>query len=123
LALSDPISITTSAGAQTLNGVSNIANGKTYRSSDGNTTIAVVHNYGNNRNQHRSRLDVAIIAANPFDSTVNAFYSMSTSFLVDVGTKNPGFTVANQVTNVAAHFGFYTASTNAQLVKLLGGES
>lgn len=123
MALPDPISITTSVGATTLNGVSNVANGKTYKAADGNTTLTVSHNYGNNRNQHRSRLDVAIIAANPFDSTLNAVYSMSTSFLSDVGSKVAGFTVAQQVTNIAAHFGLYTASTNANLVKLQGGES
>jgi len=108
MALSDPISITTSDGAKTLNGVSFVANGKTYRSADGYTTLTVSHNYGNNRNQHRSRLDVAIVAANPFDSSVNAIYSMSTSFFSDIGAKVPGFTVAQQVTNIAAHFGLYT---------------
>ena len=120
MAFSDPQSVTIVGGATSLPRISSGTNQGVFGSSDGYNKLTVATTYGS-RTRHTARLDLAKVAANPFDSTLNAKYSMSAYIVFDVPTV--GYTIADMVTNSAGLCTWLTASTNANLTKLMGGES
>lgn len=91
-----------------------------FTSNDGLTTLAVRHTRGR-RNRHVVRVDYAKVAADPFQTAVNARYSMSAQLHVDVPLV--GFTVAEQKAVVDALVAYLTASTGARVTQLLGSEN
>jgi len=120
MSFADPQSVTIVGGATSLPRVASGNNSGVFQSSDGYNRLSISHTYGN-RVRRVIRLDLAKVAANPFDSSVNAKYSMSAYLTIDVPTV--GYTVADEVTNVAGLASFLTASTNAKLTQLMGGEN
>jgi ethanolamine transporter EutH len=80
----------------------------------------VSDSYGK-RTRRTARLDLRKIAVDPFSSSLNAQYSMSAYVVIDVPTV--GYTLADEVTNTAGLLTWLTASTNAKLTQLMGGET
>ena len=121
MAFADPQSVTIWGGAVSLPRTSSGANVGAFTSADGLTKLSVGSQYGSSRIRRTARLDLSKVAANPFDSSVNARYSMSAYVVVDVPVV--GYVVAEEITNVAGLMGWATASSNTNLTHLLGGEN
>lgn len=120
MAFSDPQSVTIGGTAISLPRTSSGANEGGFTSNDGLTTIKVSHTQGR-RNRHVIRLDVAKVAADPFQTAVNARYSMSVQLHVDVPVV--GYTIAEQKAAVDALVAYLAGSTGARVTQLLGGEN
>jgi hypothetical protein len=118
MAFADPITVNDGT-AHTLARTGFSANGGTFRSADGLFDVAISHSYGK-RNRTIARLNVKKIAADPLLAGVNVQASMSAYLVIDAPVT--GFSSAEQVSEAAALCTWLTASTNAQLVKLVGGE-
>lgn len=121
MALTDPQSITIATVANSLARVSSVENGSSYRKDDGTVKLKITHNPGKTRTRRQARFDFSKITADPFIETVNREVGMS----VFIGTDAPnvGFSITEQKDYVAAVVAWLTASSNANLIKLLGGES
>jgi len=119
MAFADPITINDGT-ARTLARTGFTANGGSFRSADGLYNVTVSHSYAK-RNRTVARLDVTKVAADPLLAGVNVQASMSAYLVIDSPTT--GFSSTEQVTEAAALMSWLTASTNAGLVKLVGGEN
>lgn len=91
-----------------------------FKSNDANTQIQISHQYAK-RNRHTARLNFQKIAPDPLVSSSNILYSMSTYLVVDV--PKTGFTVVEASDVVKALNNWLSATSFANLTKLLGGES
>lgn len=91
-----------------------------YSTNDGNVSISVRHFYAK-RNRHTVQFKLTKIAPDPLISAQNIVYSATVGISFDV--PRTGFTVAEIVALAAGSFGNLTASTNANLTKVVGGES
>jgi hypothetical protein len=120
MAFADPQSITVVGGAVSLPRVSSGVNQGIFRSADNNTVLTVADSYGK-RTRRTARLDLFKIATDPYSSTLNTRFSMSAYVVIDVPTV--GYTLADEVTNTAGILTWLTASTNAKLTQLMGGET
>lgn len=120
MSFADPQSVTIVGGATSFPRVSSGVNIGAFQSADGYNKLSVGSQYGN-RTRRTARLDLSKVAANPFDSTLNAKYAMSAYLVVDVPVV--GYTTADMVTNTAGLLSWLTASTNAKLTQLMGGEN
>ncbi len=120
MAFADPQSVTVSGTAISMPRVSSSTNAGSFQSNDGNTKLSVSSTYGT-RNRRMIRLDSTKVAADPLISGANNYYGMSTYLVVD--TPKVGFTVAEAKAVVDALVAYLTASTGAQVTKLLGGEN
>lgn len=121
MSFADPQSVTIVGGAVSLPRISSGENKGTFQSADGLTKLSVAHSYGSQRTRRTIRLDLSKIAADPFEATVNNRYSMSAYVVVDL--PNVGYTTADVVTNSAGLLAYLTATTNARLTQLMGGEN
>lgn len=121
MAFSDPQSVTISGTAVSLPRTSSGPNDGSFTSNDGNTVLRIQHTFGKTRNRHLIRLDVAKVAADPFQSALNARYSMGVQVIVDIPVV--GYTVADQKTIVDALTAYLSASTGARVTQLLGSEN
>jgi len=120
MSFADPQSVTIVGGAVSLPRISSGENKGAFQDAAGLNRLSVSHSYGN-RIRRIARLDLAKVAADPFESTVNNRYSMSAYLVVDV--PSVGYTTADIVTNTAGLLTFLTATTNAKLTQLMGGEN
>lgn len=120
MAFSDPQSITINAVANTLPRTSNNGATSVYSSADGNVKLTISSAYGK-RNRRTARVDFRKTAADPLFPAQNAPYSMSTYIVMD--TPVVGFSVTEQKQIVDALTAYLTASTGANVTKILGGES
>jgi len=119
MAFADPISINDGT-AHTLARSGFTANGGSFRSADGLFNVTISHSYGK-RNRTVARLDVTKIAADPLLAGVNVQASMSAYLVIDA--PSTGFSTTEQVAEAAALTTWLTAGTNANLIKLVGGEN
>lgn len=120
MAFSDPQSVTIGGTASSLPRISSGLHEGTFKSGDGLVALKVTHSEGR-RNRHVIRLDTSKVAADPFQTAVNARYSMSAQLHVDVPAT--GYTIAEQKAVVDALIAYLTASTGARVTQLLGGEN
>lgn len=120
MAFSDPQSVTIGGTAVSLPRTGSGVLDGVFTSNDGLSVLKVSHTKGR-RNRHVIRLDVAKVAADPFQTSVNARYSMSAQLHVDVPLV--GYTVAEQKAVVDALTAYLAASTGARVTQLLGGEN
>lgn len=116
----DPQSITINAVANTLPRTGVGASSASYSKDDGNVKLSVSHSYGK-RTRRTARIDFRKTAADPLFPAQNTPYSMSTYIVADVPTV--GFTVTEQKQIIDALSAWLTASSGANVTKLLGGES
>lgn len=121
MAFADPQSVTIGGSAVSLPRTSSDVNAGAFKSNDGNTVLRVSHVAGKSRDRHTIRLDVAKVAADPFQSAVNARYSMGAQVIVDV--PKVGYTIAEQKAVVDALVAYLSASTGARVTQLLGSEN
>lgn len=122
MALADPQSVTigTTPGTVSLPRTGQEMLQGVFQSADGNTKFSVSHQYGK-RKRHLVRLDFQKVAPDPLISSTNVIYGTSAYVVVDVPLT--GFTVAEQKDVVLALANYLIASTGANTVKVLGGES
>jgi len=116
----DPQSLTVNAVANALPRVSTTQNGAGYSTADGNLKLTISSAYGK-RNRRTARVDFRKTAADPLFPAQNVPYSMSTYIVADVAPV--GFSVVEQKQIIDALTAWLTASTGANVTKLLGGES
>jgi len=120
MALSDPQFITIAGSAIALPRVSSLQNKSEYLSSDGLVKLSLSHAYGR-RNRRVLRIDHSKITADPFKPVENTKVSMSNYIVFDV--PQVGYTNAQQLEVYAGFKALFTASSDAVITKLLGGES
>jgi hypothetical protein len=120
MALSDPQSLTINAVAQSLPRVDSGNNASFYSKDDGTVKLTIRHTYGK-RDRDIVRVDFKKVAADPFVSGLNKEYSLSVSLFID--TPPTGFTNTEVKYVVDALAAYLTASSGANVTKILGGES
>lgn len=120
MAYADPQSVTISGTPVSLPRTGSGPNAGTFTSADGLVRMTVSHAYGR-RNRRTIRLEHAKVAPDPFVPSQNARYSMSTYIVID--TPTTGYTAGDAKAIVDALTAYLTASTGANVTKLLGGEN
>lgn len=122
MAFSDPQSITLTSGAVSLPRTASGVNTGSFTANDGTSQLVVASTGGNTKRVRRSfRLNASKIVTDPLASDRNIPVSMSVYLVVDMPPT--GFSVADATDQVKALMGNLSASTYANLAKLLGGEN
>jgi hypothetical protein len=117
---SDPQSVTIGGVATSLPRVgSGIGNG-VFQTPDSSVTLQVQHSYGK-RNRRTAKLSTKFLSVDPITPTNNV--PVSGSFYVVADFPVQGITQDQQKDLAAALAVWLTASTNSNLIKLLGGEA
>jgi len=116
---SDPLVFTVSGVAKSLNRTSSGDNAGKYATSDRAYRSSVLHSYGK-RTRHTIRLDHDSLVANPLVSGQNVNNSISILLTVDTPV---GYDTATAKADVDAFLANLTATSGANVTKLLGGES
>nr|UJQ85167.1 MAG: hypothetical protein 1 [Leviviridae sp.] len=120
MSFTDPQTVTISAVTTPLPRISVGDDASEYSSADGLIRLNASHNYGK-RTRRMLRLDTSKLTADPFKPVENVKVSMSCYMVFDVPTA--GYTATEAF---AVYTGFktqFTASSDALITKLLGGES
>lgn len=120
MALADPQSITISAATSSLPRVSVDETESEYLSSDGLIKLTVSHSYGK-RTRRLVRIDHAKLTADPFVPAENVKVGMAAYTVFDLPPA--GYTAAEQLAVWVGFNAQLTASSNAVITKILGGES
>jgi hypothetical protein len=120
MAFTDPQSITISGSAISLPRVSSLANASEYTSADGLVKLSAAHAYGR-RVRRTLRVDHAKISADVFVPSQNVRQSMSCYMVFDLPTA--GYTNAEAKAVYDGYKALISASSDAIITKLLGGES
>jgi hypothetical protein len=120
MSFTDPLSVTISGTAISLPRVSSGDNEAEYMSGDGLTRLSASHDYGK-RTRRMLRLDTAKLTSDPFRPTENVKVSMSNYIVFDV--PQAGYTASEALAVYAGFKGLFTATSDAMITKLLGGES
>lgn len=118
--LTDPQTVTINAIANTLPRTSSGVNSGAFQKDDTTVKLEVSHQYGK-RNRRLVKLTHSKIAADPLISSTNIRYSMSVNLVIDVPTT--GYTVAEAKQVVDGITAWCTASSGANITKILGGEN
>lgn len=116
---SDPQSVTVSGAAKVLNKLNSTPSGAEYATSDRAYKWNVSHTYGR-RHRHTLRHQFDSLVANPLVSGQNINQSMSIYITVDVP---PGYDTATAKANVDGLLANLSATSGANITKLVGGES
>lgn len=120
MAFADPQSVTINAVAVSMPRTSSGVNSGEFTSNDSLTKMSVSHSYGK-RTRRVIRLDASKIAADPLLAGVNVKAGMSAYLVVDVPTT--GYNVTEQKQVIDGFLANLTASSGAQVTRLLGGEN
>jgi len=119
MAYSDPQTVTIGSAATLPRTGSGVGTG-TFSKDDGTIQLSVSHQNGK-RIRRQARVSLSKISADPLLTNVNVRLSASAYIVVDV--PNQGFTLAEQTQLITGLTTWLTASTNANAIKLLGGEN
>jgi len=117
---SDPQSVTINAVANSLPRISSGTLAGAFQKDDGLVKLSVSHQVGK-RSRHFIRLDHSKIAADPLLAGINVKASASCWMVVDV--PETGYSLTEQKQIVDAFTAYLTASSGANVTKLLGNES
>lgn len=120
MAFTDPQSVTISGTAISLPRVSTGVNNSEYQSADGLVKLSASHTYGR-RTRRVLRIDHSKITSDPFIPAQNAKVSMSNYIVFDVPVA--GYSVSEATAVYAGFKAAFTATSDALITKLLGGES
>jgi hypothetical protein len=120
MAFTDPLSVTISGSAISLPRVDTGDNQSSYQSSDGLVKVAASNAYGR-RTRRVLRIDHAKLTPDPFIPANNSKVSMSNYIVFDVPPA--GYTNTEVLAVYTGFKTMFTASTDALIVKLLGGEN
>lgn len=121
MALSDPQSVTIGGTATSLPRTSSAEQASIYTKDDGTVRLKITQQPGKSRVRRQVRLDFSKIAADPLLAGVNRQASMSAFVNIDVPVV--GLTLTEQKDVVKALLAALTASSDAMLIKVLGGEN
>lgn len=121
MAFSDPQTVTINAVAQTLPRISSGVNAGSFQKDDATVKLTVSHQYAKSRARRMLRIDHSKIAADPLAAGINVKASASCWMVVDV--PETGYTVTEQKQIVDAFTAYLTASSGANVTRLLGNES
>lgn len=119
MALADPQSVTIAGVTSSLPNTGNDRNSSEYTSADGNVKLSVSHAYGN-RTRRVVRLDQQKVAADPLLTGVYVRAKQAAYVVIDVPLT--GFTAVETKDLVVALTTALTASSNALITKVTGGE-
>jgi len=119
MALADQ-TVTINSVAVALPRIGSNLNSGVFQSADGLVKETVSHQIGK-RTRHMLRIDHSKIAADPFQSTINAKYSMSAYVVFDVPPV--GYTVAEQKQVIDGFIAQINATSGALITKVLGNEN
>ncbi|DAD50194.1 TPA_asm: coat protein [ssRNA phage Gerhypos.4_3] len=120
MSFTDPQTVTISAVTTPLPRTSVGDDESEYKSGDGLITLSASHQYGK-RIRRMLRLDTSKVTTDPFRPSENVKVSMSCYMVFDLPPA--GYTAAEALAVYTGFKGQYTASTDALITKLLGGES
>jgi len=120
MAFSDPQSITISGTAISLPRVSSGDNEGKFSSADGLVDLSAAHTYGR-RTRRVLRVDHSKVTSDPFIPAQNREVSMSLYMVFDI--PNQGYSNTDAMAVYTGFKGLYTASSDALITKVLGGES
>ncbi len=120
MALTDPQSITINAITTSLPRTGSGINSGSFQSNDGTIGLVASHAYGK-RQRRTIRLNHQKYAADPLVSSQNVLRSASVYLVID--TPLQGYSVTEQKQIVDGLTAWLTASSGANVTKLLGGES
>lgn len=120
MALSDPQSLTINSVANSTPRVGTLGTTSTYQSADGSVKLTVSHSNAK-RTRRTVRVDFNKIAPDPLVDANSIRYSMSAYLVVDLPMT--GFTGTEAKYIVDALTGWLNASSGANTIKFLGGES
>jgi hypothetical protein len=121
MAFSDPQSVTISGSAITLPRTGSGLSTGAFSSGDGANAIDVRHSYGKTRIRRTIGISNKKFAADPLRPTDNKPVNATVRLVVDAPLQ--GYTPADLQAIIVGFLGNLTATSNANLVKLLGGES
>lgn len=119
MAFADPQTVTINAVANTLPRVGSGPNSGQFQNTDGTVKLSISHAIGK-RARRTVRIDYSKIAADPITSE-NQEFTMSTYVVVDTPLR--GLSVTEQKQIVDALMAWLTASSGANVTKVLGQES
>lgn len=119
--LADPQSVTINSVANSLPRVSTFEGKGIYAKDDGTVKMTVNQQPGKDRSRLTVRLDLKKVTADPFIPATNREVGVSVFFNID--RPNVGFTAAELKDFSQSLTTWLTASSGANLVKILGGES
>ena len=119
--LTDPQSVTINSVANSLPRVSTFEGKGVYTKDDGTVKLTVNQQPGRDRSRLSVRLDQKKIAADPFIPATNRELGVSIFFNID--RPNVGYSAAELKDIASSLTTWLTASSGANLVKILGGES
>lgn len=114
----DPQTVTVSGVGKTLNRTSSTENGGKFATSDRAYKESILHSYGR-RERHTVQLQFDSLVANPLVSGQNVNQSMTARLVIDVP---PGYDAATAKAVVDGFLANLTATSGANITKLLGGE-
>ena len=120
MSFADPQSITISGTAISLPRTSSGDNESEYRSSDGAVELIVASTYGR-RTRRTLRINHSKFTTDPFVPATNREVSMSVYTVFDL--PDVGYTNAEAKAVYDGYKAMLAASSDAQVTKLLGGES
>lgn len=122
MSLTDPNSVTISGSTISLPRTSVGKDRSEYTSADGLTELIVSHDYKSGKRTRRMiRLDTSKLTPDPFDNSVNVKVGMSVYTVMDLPPA--GYTNAEALAVFVGFNTLITASSNAVVTKVLGGES
>lgn len=121
MSFTDPQSLTIGGVATSFARVSSGDYKSSYGTSDGNRQLLLSSQYGTKRVRRTARLNLRKVAADELFPAQNTPYT--TSFYVVTDGPLYGFTTTELQNEGHALMTWLTASTDANFVKLLGGES
>jgi hypothetical protein len=116
----DPQSVTINAVANSLPRTQAGVDAGVFQKDDATVKLSIRNSYAN-RTRRVVRLDNRKIAADPLSTGYNKEYAMSVYLVIDVPTV--GYTNAEQKYQVDALTAWLTASSGANVTKVLGGEA
>jgi hypothetical protein len=120
MSFADPLSITIGGVTSPLPRVSVGDDASEYLSGDGLLKLSASHDYGK-RTRRLLRIDASKLTSDPFKPAENVKVSMA--FYVVFDLPPAGYTAADALAVYQGHKTLFSATSDAMIVKLLGGES
>lgn len=120
MAFTDPIALTVNSVGLTLPKVSTEGDDTQYQTADGLFVVKASHSYAK-RNRHSLRIDQSKLAPDPFKPAENI--KLGQSFYLVFDTPAAGFTATESLQLYQGLKTWFTATSDAVITKLLGGES
>jgi hypothetical protein len=120
--LSDPQSLTINTVATSFPKISSEQNRSVYLTADGAYRLTISHQYNKNRNRRLVEVFQKKISADPLVTAQNLEYQLKVQLIIDEPV-TIGFTVTERQYIVTALADWLKASTNANTIAVLGGQS